>query len=586
MRRTGSPAGAKAGPGGLDGEPGAGLADRGRGRGPRADDRRGRPRPTGGTAPRGDGHRGPDRGELLHPRRADPAKIKSHAGSPLDQRLIEADLKSLLGTKWFSDVSPYYDDDPKGKGYILIFAVKEMPVLSHVEFLGRSGVKLKEIEETTGLKKGARADAMRARLAVEQILTLYHDKGYDLAEVKLVEGGKDGDTRVVISIFEGPWHKVGSIDFEGNTFASDATLETKITTRSRLFGLFRGKYHRDDLEEDARKIRDYYQGHGFFDVKVTPHTRPGSDLGDVRLKFVISEGIQYKVRKLVFEGNKKIPTEKLLEGMTLHSGQPFRDTMRDADRKTLISKYYSIGCIDTQILPEPKVTDEVGVVDLVYKIEEGETYYLGFLEVRGNERTRDKVIRREAVMAGLLPGEVLDLNRLETFRKRLDGLQYFNATPQQGGKPIEIKVINRRPHNKPYGDGAAPSSDGLSLTRMQDPGPDAPLELPDDPAQAPAPPPGVAPAPGPAGLAPFGSAGAFDPPPDTLPPIQVPVPQPMGPPPVIECAGTGGADAPRRRGRAAGHVPEHPRHEHDRRRPRPPGGVPQPLVCGPRHVGR
>ena len=362
-----------------------------------------------------------------------------------------------------------------------------MPVLSHVEFLGRSGVKLKEIEEATGLKKGARADAMRARLAVEQILNLYHDKGYDLAEVKLVEGGKDGDTRVVIRIFEGPWHKVGSIDFEGNTFASDATLETKITSRSRLLGLFRGKYHRDDLEEDARKLRDYYQGLGFFDVKVTPVTRPGSTLGDVRLTFVISEGIQYKVRKIVFEGNKKIPTEKLLEGMTLHSGQPFRDTMRDADRKTLISKYYAIGCIDTQILPEPKVTDEVGVIDLVYKIEEGEPYYLGFLDVRGNERTRDKVIRREAVMAGLLPGEVLDLNRIETFRKRLDGLQYFNAPPQQGGKPIEIKVINRRPHDKPYGDGAAPDPDGLSLTRMQDPGPDAPLELPDDPRPAPAP---------------------------------------------------------------------------------------------------
>ena len=420
------------------------------------------------------------------------AKIKSRAGSPLDQRRIEADLKSLLGTKWFSDVSPYYDEDPKGKGYILIFAVKEMPVLSHVEFLGRKGVKLKDIEEATGLKKGARADAMRARLAVEQILTLYHDKGYDLAEVKLVEGGKDGDTRVVIRIFEGPWHKVGSIDFEGNTFASDATLETKITSRSRLFGLFRGKYHRDDLEEDARKLRDYYQGLGFFDVKVTPVTRPGSDLGDVRLTFVISEGIQYKVRKLVFEGNKKIPTEKLLEGMTLHSGQPFRDTMRDADRKTLISKYYTIGCIDTQILPEPKVTEEVGVVDLVYKIEEGEPYYLGFLEVRGNERTRDKVIRREAVMAGILPGEVLDLNRIETFRKRLDSLQYFNTPNQQGAKPIEIKVINRRPHNKPYGDGLPPSPDGLSLTRMQDPGPEAPLELPDDPTPVPAPA-GVAP---------------------------------------------------------------------------------------------
>ena len=60
------------------------------------------------------------------------AKIKSRAGSPLDQRLIEADLKSLLGTKWFSDVSPYYDDDPKakGKGYILIFAELEQVICS------------------------------------------------------------------------------------------------------------------------------------------------------------------------------------------------------------------------------------------------------------------------------------------------------------------------------------------------------------------------------------------------------------------------------------------------------------------------
>ena len=515
------------------------------------------------------------------------AKIKSRAGSPLDQRLIEADLKSLLGTKWFSDVSPYLRRRPQGgKGYILIFAVKEMPVLSHVEFLGRSGVKLKEIEETTGLKKGARADAMRARLAVEQILTLYHEKGYDLAEVKLVEGGKHGDTRVVIQHLRGAQAQgrrdrlrgehvrqrrdARDQDHEPEPPASASSAASTTATTSRRTPASSATITRGTASSTSRSRRS---------------PGPAPSLGDVRLTFVISEGIQYKVRKLVFEGNKKIPTAKLLEGLTLHSGQPFRDTMRDADRKTLISKYYSIGCIDTQILPEPKVTDEVGVVDLVYKIEEGEPYLLGVLDVRGNERTRDKVIRREAVMAGLLPGEVLDLNRIETFRKRLDGLQYFNAPPQQGGKPIEIKMINRRPHDKPYGDGAAPDLGWPVADPDAGPRPRASPGAPGRPAAgAGARRPGTRARARGAGTVRIG--GRVRPAPRYLAADPGPRPPADGPSSGHRRAAAGAADASRRRGRAAGHVPEHPRHEHDRRRPRPPGAVPEPLVRRHRHVGR
>ena len=137
---------------------------------------------------------------------------------------------------------------------------------------------LKDIEETTGLKVGNRADATRTRLAVGQIQRLYQEKGYDLAEVKLLEGGNRGDTRVVFQIFEGPKHKIASIDFEGNVFATDATLRTKITSKP-ILGLG-GKYHRDNLEEDIRKLIEYYQAQGFFEVKVTPVTRPAASLGD------------------------------------------------------------------------------------------------------------------------------------------------------------------------------------------------------------------------------------------------------------------------------------------------------------------
>src|SRR4051812_39814532 len=358
------------------------------------------------------------------------AKLLSRAGSPLEQRKVDADIKSLMAQKWFSEVRPYFSPDPNGQGFILTFAVQERPVLTSVEFRGRANVSLKDLEEGTGLKKGNRADPAKTRLAVGTIQRLYAEKGYLDAEVQLLEGGKVGDTKVVISIFEGEKHKVGAVRFEGNTFASDATLRLKITSRAAILGIG-GRYHRDNLDEDRRKLVEYYQGQGFYDVRVTPVTDHGSSLGDVRLKFVISEGIRYKVRNLAFEGNKRIATEALREGLMMHSGQPILDTLKESDRKQLIAKYNEIGCIDTQIIPDPRLTDQPGVVDLVYRIEEGEPYLLGELKIRGNERTRDKVIRREAANAGLLPGEVLNLNRLEAYKNRLNALGYFVNSPDQ-----------------------------------------------------------------------------------------------------------------------------------------------------------
>jgi outer membrane protein insertion porin family len=447
------------------------------------------------------------------------AKLLSRVGQTLDQEKVEADLKSLMGTKWFSDVSPYYEESaPGSRKYILIFRVSEMPVLTKVEFKGRKAIRLKELEETTGLKAGSRADPTRAQLAVGQILTLYHEKGYDLASVTLLQGGNPGDTRIVIEIFEGPKVKIGSIDFKGNVFASDATLKTHISSRKPILGLF-GKYHRDMLDEDRQKLIDYYYSQGFFEVKVTPVTRPGENPGHVDLTFVVSEGTRYKVRNAILEGNSKIKSETLKSDLELHSGRPFMMAVRDADKNRMLLKYGEIGCIDAQIIVEPRFTNQLGVVDLVYKIEEGEPYTLAELRVQGNTRTRDKVIRREAVQAGLLPGEVLDRNRIELFRRRLMTLGYFMNDPQHG-KQIDIKIMGRRPKDKPYGDLMMPVLGDMIQARMQDPGA--------GPAVEPAPPslePGTTSEPNPPGLTPFGAANPFSPPADT-PPVEVPGPVP------------------------------------------------------------
>ncbi|MEO6809102.1 MAG: BamA/TamA family outer membrane protein [Isosphaeraceae bacterium] len=444
------------------------------------------------------------------------AKIKTRANRPVDREQIEKDRQILQDTKWFTDVEAYLDEDPNRKGFIVIFRLREMPVLREVQFLGRKAIRLKDLEESTGLKVGARADHLKNMLSVNQITRLYHEKGYEYAQVHLKEGGKAGDNRVIIQIYEGPKCQLHSVSFKGNEFVSDGVLKTKIACKVPLaFGLG-GRYGADEVEEDARKLREYYQSQGFFEVEVQPVKRTGSTIGNIDLEFVVWEGPQYKVRNIVFEGNEKITTATLKAGLVMHSGASYSDNLRDADRKNLETKYGTLGCIDIEIAPEWKVVEgKPGVVDLVYQIKEGEPYVLGHLYVKGNSRTRSKVLWREATQAGLVPGEPIDANRIKAYEKRIGNLRYFNTDPQ-AGKQLEVKLVNRRPATQPYVD----SSNELNLdevirTRMQGPDLEA-LPQMDEPPSAPT-------ADGP-DFVPFGASSIFNPPADAvLPPLAAPV---------------------------------------------------------------
>jgi outer membrane protein insertion porin family len=105
--------------------------------------------------------------------------------------------------------------------------------------------------------------------------------------------------------------------------------------------------------------------------------------------------------------------------LELRSGQPYVLAVREADKRRILTRYTEIGCIDAEVSVEPRFTGQAGVVDLIYRIHEGEPFLLGELEIRGSDRTKDRVITREAIQAGLLPGEVLDRNRVEIYKRRL-----------------------------------------------------------------------------------------------------------------------------------------------------------------------
>ena len=231
-------------------------------------------------------------------------KLLSRVGQPLDQDRVDADLKTLMATKWFSDVRYELDESPPKSGkFALIFVVREMPLLTKVEFRGRKVIRLKEIEDMTGLKAGKRADPMQARLAISRIPRLYADKGYDLASVTLLEGGNSGDSEIVIEIFEGPKQRIRSINFTGNHFATDDALMSKISREQPTLSHVGGAQHRADLIEERQnpinydviddakqRMIKYYKDEGFLNVVVSSILREGDQPGDLHLVYAIEEG--------------------------------------------------------------------------------------------------------------------------------------------------------------------------------------------------------------------------------------------------------------------------------------------------------
>ena len=407
------------------------------------------------------------------------ARIKSRVGRPLDRAIVEEDLRTLNGTKWFSDVNIEYEPSPKGDGVVLVIIVTEMPMLRDVQFIGLNKIKLKEIEETSNLKKGGRADSVTTQMAVRRIQALYVEKGYEKAEVRLIEGGNPGDTKVVIEIAEGPKFRIESITFIGNTFVEDSVLATKIESRKAFVGTLGEKRFKDGYDNDRRALIKFYQEHGFFDVDVQFTVKHGiASLGDEQVTFTISEKSRYKIRKILFEGNQKIPTTTLSQGLMMKVGEPYDERLRDLDYKAIMSRYYTIGCIDTQIEKDQPITDQPGYVDVLYRVVEGSPFYLGQLVYRGNVHTKEKVFRREALMAGLLPGEILDLNRLDKYKQRVLGTGYVVKEGQAGqlGKGLDIQIKNKRSGDKPYGEDVFGDPASVIPGRLQSP--DEPAAVP------------------------------------------------------------------------------------------------------------
>jgi outer membrane protein insertion porin family len=263
----------------------------------------------------------------------------------------------------------------------------------------------------------------------------------------------------VFNVHEGVKGAISRIHFEGNAHFSERVLRKQMKTRGKTLISFVDKSGRLDeiqLEQDFDKIREFYQNHGYIDVEIKGVRRERTEKGAMIITIPIAEGPQYHVRKLTVSGYQATTEDKIRALLKMKEGSVYSPKQLRDDAKAVADAYGSGGYVDLVITPEGNPAGPA-LIDVHYKVEEGTRSFVNRINIEGNTRTKDKVIRREVLVA---PGDVFNTVRVDVTKKRLENLGYFakvetypEETDVPGRKDLTILVQEKRTGSLSFGGG-------------------------------------------------------------------------------------------------------------------------------------
>src|SRR6266508_2752760 len=388
------------------------------------------------------------------------AQMRTKVGQPYSNQVVEQDIEALYKTGSVLNVRIFAQ--PEGNGVKVIVAVQTRSILREIEIDGAEQVKAKRLRKEIKLKLNQPVNEQQLEEARQKIIEVYQGRGYNDVSVEFRVDPIDekrGTARVVYTITEGSRGAVSRIQFEGNEHISAKALRKQMKTRGRTLIYFMDKSGRLDevqLQQDLDKIREYYQDHGYIDVEIKDVRRERKEKGPLILTIVIAEGPQYHVRKLTVTGYQVAKEEKIRGLLKMKEGSVYSPKQLRDDAKAIADAYGSGGYVDLVVQPEGAPAGPA-LIDVHYNIEEGARSFVSRVNIEGNTRTKDKVIRREVLVA---PGDVFNTVRVDITKKRLENLGYFakvetypEETDIPGRKDLTILVQEKRTGSLSFGGG-------------------------------------------------------------------------------------------------------------------------------------
>ncbi len=387
------------------------------------------------------------------------AQMRTQVGQPYSDTVVEQDIRQLYTTGSIRNVRIFAQ--PQDEGVKVIVAVQTRAVIREIEVDGAHKLSARRLRKDIALKINSPVKEEDLEKGRQKIIETYQGRGFTDINVQYRVEPIDesrGTARIVYVVDEGAKGAIRQVQFEGNEHFSDKTLRKEMKTKGKTLFAFIDKSGRLDeaqLQRDLDSIKEFYQNHGYIDAEVRD-VRKERPKGPLIITIAIVEGAQYHVGSVTYSGYKQTTEEKLRKVVKMKTGDVYSPKQLHDDAKAIADAYGSGGYVDLLVVPTSNPAGD-GRIDVNFKIDEGARSFVQRINIIGNTRTKDKVIRREVLVA---PGDVFNTVRVDTSKKRLDNLGYFSKvetypedTDVPGRKDLVVQVEEKRTGSLSFGGG-------------------------------------------------------------------------------------------------------------------------------------
>ncbi|MCD4655367.1 outer membrane protein assembly factor BamA [bacterium] len=386
--------------------------------------------------------------------------VKLSPGAMIVPSVIRRDVRTLYATGMFEDIS--VNIEPMSDGYRLVFVLKERPVITDVVITGAEKIGLNTLREEITVKNGKRYDPVTVRESVSKMEEKYREKGYHFVIITpRISGSQIGLASLVFDVDEGTKLKIRDIVINGNEEISDGTrfwgLKSRFKENQEWWWLSfisdSGIFREDLLIDDVKSLEKYYRDRGYLRVAISEPVltlnRPDdpNESASLTLKVDVEEGPVYRLGDIdveVSDGEilSLADVERIVKVTRLESyqkylggsaffkagprfepGQRYSLALEEQAITNLADVYGAMGYIYSYIIPERTVNDENHTVDIKFRIIEGKQAFMHRLEFRGNNRTRDRVLRRNIAIT---EGGIFNTALIKSSIGRLNYLPYID----------------------------------------------------------------------------------------------------------------------------------------------------------------
>lgn len=364
-------------------------------------------------------------------------KLGTRPDMLLDNYLLRRDLSRIYDMKYFEEVEAYHK---KSSGQnILLFKLKEKPIISKIQFDGNDEINDDDLKEQIKTREFNILDISTLKNDVQLLQKHYEEKGYFLAQASYKLTERDGAVDVKFIIKEWDKVRVKKITFLGNNEILDEELKNFMQTREESYFSFlsgSGNFKEINFQTDIERLKYFYKTRGYLQVNVqNPEVTASEDKKWIFITIRLNEGPQFSVNEILFNGELLFTEEEMAEKLKLKSNDIYNEENLRLDIQTLTEMYQDKGYAFANVLRTLEVVPGENKVDVIFSFEKGVIAYFGKITMKGNTKTRDKVIRREL---RIQEGEMYSGSKLRISKDNVNRLGFFQP------ESVVFNTITRR----------------------------------------------------------------------------------------------------------------------------------------------